>query len=127
MDSWLSVVSKQLACSARFLAVLDRDLAAEVLQKRGFDPRGTYVVAPRFSKLSVHYDEHGVGILLCELLNAEDEEARGAPALVGWQCDAHPGEKIPPSDPLPPKRGCRVRAFFLDLPANLAPPEESDS
>ncbi len=127
---WLSTLQQQLAASVGFLAVLDRDLTEQAIALRGVDPREAFRVVPRFRKLSVHFDDQGVAVLLCDLV---DSEASAAPATIGWVCEKHPGEKILPSDPSPHLVGgaqgaqaCRVRAFWIDLPANLGASEGSE-
>jgi hypothetical protein len=112
-SEWLELLCSHLSCSPRFLEALDRQLSEQMTALTRIDVHAGFVIFPEATP--AHYDEIGVGYAAGDLTGPD---AFGYPVRVAWTCGSHRAERITPDDSLPSTRGCAVRAWWAELPAD---------
>ena len=110
---WLAPWADAVGASAAFVGALDAALAEEAARLAGIDVRQGFALLPDDAGGEIAFDPDGAGRSGAVLIAI----AQGFEVAIAWRCAHHPGERVAPSDPLPPARGCRLTASWIGLPA----------
>lgn len=111
---WIQPWAEALSASEPFTIALDDALAADAARRAGIDVRQSFALLPSDDASGIAHQPDGSarGEAVLVAVNF------GYDVAIGWRCTQHDGERLEPSDPMPPERGCRLSAWWIDLPAD---------